>query len=144
MRKPGANFTFENFARAQVYSAFVSLKLGMDILSREGVTVDSLMGHGGIFKDKGIAQQYLADALKTSVTCMTTATEGGPWGMAVLAAFAARNEECKMKNVNCVELEAFLAKEVFAGAASETLAPTVEGMAGFDRYAANFKEAIHA
>ena len=144
VRKPGANFTFENFARAQVYSAFVSLKLGMDILSREGVTVDSLMGHGGIFKDKGIAQQYLADALKTSVTCMTTATEGGPWGMAVLAAFAARNEECKMKNVNCVELEAFLAKEVFAGAASETLAPTVEGMAGFDRYAANFKEAIHA
>ncbi len=144
VRKPGANFTFENFARAQVYSAFVSLKLGMDILSREGVTVDSLMGHGGIFKDKGIAQQYLADALKTSVTCRATATEGGPWGMAVLAAFAARNEECKMKNVNCVELEAFLAKEVFAGAASETLAPTEEGMAGFDRYAANFKEAIHA
>ena len=142
VRKPGADFTFENFARAQIYSAFVSLKLGMDILSREGVTVESLMGHGGIFKDKGIAQQYLADALKTSVTCRATATEGGPWGMAVLAAFAARNEACKMKNEKGEELETFLNREVFAGAASETLAPTAEGMAGFDRYAANFKEAI--
>ena len=72
----------------------------MAILSRENVTVDSLMGHGGIFKDKGIAQQYLADALKTSITCMSTA--------------------------------------------SETLAPTPEGVVGFDLYAANFKEAIHA
>ena len=49
-----------------------------------------------------------------------------------------------MKNEKGEELEAFLNREVFAGAASETLAPTVEGMAGFDRYAANFKEAIHA
>ena len=142
VRKPDSKFTFANFARAQIYSAFVSLKLGMDILSRENVKVDSLMGHGGIFKDKGIAQQYLADALKTSVTCMTTATEGGPWGMAVLAAYAARNEECKMKNEKCDQLEDFLFKEVFAGAEAETLAPTSDGMAGFDRYAANFKEAL--
>ena len=142
VRRPDANFTLANFARAQIYSAFVSLKLGMDILSRENVTVDSLMGHGGIFKDKGIAQQYLADALKTSVTCMSTASEGGPWGMAVLAAFAVKNVELRMKNEECPALEAFLAKEVFAGAASETLAPTPDGMAGFDRYAANFKEAI--
>lgn len=142
VRKPDSKFCLENFARAQIYSAFVSLKLGMDILSREGVAVESLMGHGGIFKDKGIAQQYLADALKTSVTCMATATEGGPWGMAVLAAFAARNEECKMKSEKCEELEGFLSEKVFAGAVRETLAPTAEGMAGFDRYAANFKEAI--
>ncbi|MGN0854549.1 MAG: xylulokinase [Kiritimatiellia bacterium] len=137
VRKPEARFTFENFARAQIYSAFVSLKFGMDILSREGVSVESLMGHGGIFKDKGIAQQYLADALKTKVTCRATATEGGPWGMAVLAAFAAADATGET-------LEAYLNEKVFADAASETLAPTAEGMAGFDRYAANFKEAIHA
>lgn len=136
VRKPEAKLTFANFARAQIYSAFVSLKFGMDILSREGVAVESLMGHGGIFKDKGVAQQYLADALKTKVTCQSTATEGGPWGMAVLAAFAAQTE--------CRELEKFLNEKVFAGAASETLAPTAEGMTGFDRYAANFKEVIHA
>ena len=140
VRKPESRFTLANFFRAQIYSAFVSLKIGMDILAREGVTIDSLMGHGGIFKTKGVAQQYLADALKTSITCMSTASEGGPWGMAVLAAYAKRmSDGAESRN-----LEDFLAGEVFKGAASETLAPTEDGMAGFDRYVANFKEAINA
>ena len=98
------------------------------------------MGHGGIFKTKGVAQQYLADALKTPVACMSTATEGGPWGMAVLAAYAKRmSDGAESRN-----LEDFLAGEVFKSAESETLVPTEEGMAGFDRYVANFKEAINA
>ena len=140
VRKPESRFSLANFFRAQIYSAFVSLKIGMDILAREGVTIDSLMGHGGIFKTKGVAQQYLADALKTPVACMSTATEGGPWGMAVLAAYAKRmSDGAESRN-----LEDFLAGEVFKSAESETLAPTEDGMAGFDRYVANFKEAINA
>ena len=140
VRKPESRFTLANFFRAQVYSAFVSLKIGMDILAREGVTIDSLMGHGGIFKTKGVAQQYLADALKTSITCMSTASEGGPWGMAVLAAYAKRMSG----GAEARNLEDVLAGEVFKDAESETLAPTEDGMAGFDRYVANFKEAINA
>ena len=136
VRRPDSKFTLANFFRAQVYSAFVSLKIGMEILAREGVAISSLMGHGGIFKTKGVAQQYLADALNTSVTCMSTASEGGPWGMAVLAAYTASGAQ--------EPLEDYLAKKVFAGVASETLAPTEEGVAGFNRYTANFKEAIHA
>lgn len=140
VRKPESRFTLANFFRAQIYSAFVSLKIGMDILAREGVTIDSLMGHGGIFKTKGVAQQYLADALKTSITCMSTASEGGPWGMAVLAAYAKRmSDGAESRN-----LEDFLAGEVFKDVESETLAPTEDGMVGFDRYVANFKEAINA
>ena len=134
VRKPDSKFTLANFMRAQIYSAFVSLKLGMDILSRENVKIDALMGHGGIFKDKGIAQQYLADALKTPVTCMSTATEGGPWGMAVLAAYAL--------DTKGLSLGDYLNSRVFASAASETLSPTADGVAGFDRYAENFKAAI--
>ena len=137
MRTPDSAFTLANFMRAQIYSAFVSLKLGMDILAKEHVSIDSLMGHGGIFKDKGIAQQYLADALDTSVTCMSTATEGGPWGMAVLAAFAYLKRQGGLDT-----LETFLAKKVFAGAAGETLEPDPEGVVGFNRYARNFKEAL--
>ena len=144
VRKPESRFTLANFFRAQVYSAFVSLKLGMDILAREGVTIDSLMGHGGIFKTKGVAQQYLADALKTSITCMSTASEGGPWGMAVLAAYAARSSKSEVESGKRETLEDFLSREVFKDAESETLAPTEDGMAGFDRYVANFKEAINA
>ena len=134
VRRPDSKFTLANFMRAQIYSAFVSLKLGMDILSRENVKIDALMGHGGIFKDKGIAQQYLADALKTPVTCMSTATEGGPWGMAVLAAYSL--------DTKGLSLGDYLNSRVFASAASETLSPTADGVAGFDRYAENFKAAI--
>ena len=134
VRRPDSKFTLANFMRAQIYSAFVSLKLGMDILSRENVKIDALIGHGGIFKDKGIAQQYLADALKTPVTCMSTATEGGPWGMAVLAAYALDTKDLSLGD--------YLNSRVFASAASETLSPTADGMAGFDRYAENFKAAI--
>ncbi|MBR1921917.1 MAG: ATPase, partial [Kiritimatiellae bacterium] len=135
-RRPDARFTLANFFRAQIYSAFVSLKIGMDILAGEGVVLDEMMGHGGIFTTRGVAQQYLADALKTPVRCMATATEGGPWGMAVLAAYALSS--------GAESLQSYLAGKVFAGAESSTLAPTAEGMAGFARYAAAFKEAIHA
>ena len=134
VRQPDSKFTLANFFRAQIYSAFVSLKLGMDILAKENVTIESLTGHGGIFKDRGIAQQYLADALNTSVTCLATAAEGGPWGMAVLAAYAASGAGEK--------LEDYLAHKVFARTATETLAPTAAGVAGFNRYAENFKKAI--
>ena len=144
VRKPESRFTLANFFRAQIYSAFVSLKIGMDILAREGVTIDSLMGHGGIFKTKGVAQQYLADALKTPVACMSTATEGGPWGMAILAAYAARSSKSEVESGKRETLEDFLSREVFKDAESETLVPTEEGMAGFDRYVSNFKEAVNA
>jgi sugar (pentulose or hexulose) kinase len=144
VRKPESRFSLANFFRAQIYSAFVSLKIGMDILAREGVTIDSLMGHGGIFKTKGVAQQYLADALKTPVACMSTATEGGPWGMAILAAYAARSSKSEVESGKRETLEDFLSREVFKDAESETLVPTEEGMAGFDRYVSNFKEAINA
>ena len=144
VRKPESRFTLANFCRAQIYSAFVSLKIGMDILAREGVTIDSLMGHGGIFRTKGVAQQYLADALKTPVACMSTATEGGPWGMAILAAYAARSSKSEVESGKRETLEDFLSREVFKDAESETLVPTEEGMAGFDRYVSNFKEAINA
>lgn len=136
VRKPDSKFTLANFARANIYSAFVSLKIGMDILAKEDVEIVSLTGHGGIFKDKGIAQQYLADALNTPVTCMSTATEGGPWGMAVLAAYSASGASDSLGD--------YLSSKVFANATSETLMPVESGVKGFNKYAENFKEAIHA
>jgi sugar (pentulose or hexulose) kinase len=86
-----------------------------------------------------VAQQYLADALKTPVACMKTASEGGPWGMAVLAAYASRRTEGET-----AKLEDFLAKSVFAGAEFSVCHPIEEGVAGFAAYVDNFKEAIHA
>ncbi len=134
VRHPDSAFTLANFFRAQIYSAFVSLRIGMEILLREGVDMKSLVAHGGIFKTRGVAQRYLADALRTPVTCLATASEGGPWGMAVLAAYAASGAG--------VALEDYLAAKVFADAAGETIPPSDDGAAGFDRYLENFKSAI--
>jgi sugar (pentulose or hexulose) kinase len=63
----------------------------MDILTAdEGVVVDEVRGHGGLFKGGDTAQRMLAAALDVPVSIAPTAGEGGAWGMAVLAAFMLR------------------------------------------------------
>ena len=134
IRTPGADFTLANFMRAQIYSAFAVMRIGLDILAAEGLTIAHISGHGGIFKEPGVAQQVLADAIGAAVTCMETAGEGGPWGMALLAAFATGSGE---------SLEAFLGR-VFAEAKQTTLQPDPTGSAGFAAYLARFKAALAA
>ena len=50
VRRPNAKFTLANFFRATLYSTMSTLKVGMDILAQEHVAIDSLTGHGGLFK----------------------------------------------------------------------------------------------
>lgn len=140
-RRPGAKFTLANFMRANIYSAFATMKLGLDILAPEGVRIDSVTGHGGIFKDRGIAQQYLADCLGTPVTCLDTAGEGGPWGMALLAAY--RAERAAGAPAGDKSFEEYL-DGFFAGAGRETLRPLPDGAAGFAKYMESFRAALAA
>ena len=86
LRYPSSRFTLANFFRAQLYATMSTLKIGMDILARENVGIDSLMGHGGLFKTPGVGQRYMAAACNAPVTCMETAGEGGAYGMSLLAA----------------------------------------------------------
>ena len=144
VRAPGADFSTANFMRASIYSAFATMILGLEILKPEKVKVDSVTGHGGIFKTPGVAQQYLADGLNAAVTCMSTAGEGGPWGMAILAAYAARSEELRVKGEECEELEIFLAKRVFTRSKKVTLRPKAAGVKGFRTYLERFKTALKA
>ncbi|HWP22047.1 MAG TPA: FGGY-family carbohydrate kinase [Candidatus Cryosericum sp.] len=137
LRKPDATFTLANFARAQLYSAIATLKLGMDILrNNESVQLDSLLGHGGLFKTPVVGQKILADALNTPVSVMETAGEGGPWGMALLAQY--------MRRKNGQSLAEYLADEVFAGAKGRKQLPDAEDAAGFERFIANYLRALAA
>ena len=52
--------------------------MGLEILRKENVAVNTLLGHGGIFKTPGVAQRYLAAAAGAPVTCMETAGEAVP------------------------------------------------------------------
>ena len=62
LRRPDSAFTLANFMRANIYSAFATLAMGLEILRKENVAVNTLLGHGGIFKTPGVAQRYLAAA----------------------------------------------------------------------------------
>ena len=127
IRKPESKFTLANFFRAQLYATMSTLKIGMDILAKEQVAIDSLTGHGGLFKTPVVGQKYMAAACGAPVTCMETAGEGGPYGMALLAAYMLEKAEGET-------LEDYLNTHVFAGAKGVTLAPEKGDVEGFRDY----------
>ena len=132
IRAPGSRFTLANFFRSQLYATVATLKLGMEILEKEQVAVDSLTGHGGLFKTPGVGQRYLAAACNAPVRCMETAGEGGPYGMALLAAYCAAKEPGE-------SLEEYLENRVFADAKTTRLQPDSGDVAGFEAYMQQFK-----
>ena len=127
VRRPDSTFNLANFFRAQLYATMATLKIGMDILAEEGVAIDSLTGHGGLFKTPVVGQSYMAAACNAPVTCMETAGEGGPYGMALLAAYMLQKSEGE-------SLEDYLASRVFAGVSGSTAEPETDTAAGFDSY----------
>lgn len=137
VRMPDAKMSFGNFARSIVMGAMTGLKVGMDILNNENVKVDSLLGHGGYFKTPVVGQKMLSAALKTPVSVMETAGEGGPWGMALLAAYRVNKKAGQT-------LEEYLNESVFAAAKAVTVEPDEEDAKGFDAYTARFLQAIPA
>ena len=63
VRTPDSRFNLANFMRANLYTSLGAVKLGMDILLKdEGVPLDRIMGHGGLFKTPGVMQRNLAAA----------------------------------------------------------------------------------
>ena len=131
-RTPETRFTLANFFRSQLYSTMATLKIGMDILAEEGVAIDSLTGHGGLFKTPVVGQSYMAAACNAPVTCMETAGEGGPYGMALLASFLLNREGGE-------RLEDFLSKKVFAGVSGSTIQPDPACVEGFNTYIRRYK-----
>ena len=132
VRKPDSRFTLANFFRATLYSTMSTLKIGMDILAGEKVAIDSLTGHGGLFKTPVVGQKFMAAACNAPVTCRSTAGEGGPYGMALLAAYMRNKAEGE-------SLEAYLSGHVFADAKGTTLAPNACDVDGFNAYIKQYR-----
>ena len=126
-RTPDTRFTLANFFRAQLYTTMATLKIGMDILASEHVAIDSLTGHGGLFKTPVVGQSYMAAACNAPVACMETAGEGGPYGMALLASYMLQKTEGE-------SLESFLSARVFAGVSGSTIRPDPVLADGFNTY----------
>ena len=134
-RTPGAALDFPNLMRTQLYSALATLKIGLDILGQEQVKMDRLLGHGGFFKTPVVGQRILAAAAGAPVSVMETAGEGGPWGMALLAAYMANRQEGE-------SLEDYLERRVFAGQQVSTQQPDPEEQKGFEQFLSRYIRAL--
>ncbi len=136
VREQNAKFTLANFMRTHLYTSLGAIKVGNDLLiENEGVKVDSIWGHGGLFKTEGVGQRILAAALNTPVSVMKTASEGGAWGIAVLAAYMVQKE-------NGEALCDYLQDKIFAGTESVTLQPDAADVEGFQVFIERYKSGL--
>ncbi len=135
VRSPKSNFNLANFMRAHLFTALGAIKVGMDLLKEENVAIDSVLGHGGLFKTKGVGQSILAAAINTPVSVMETAGEGGPWGMALLASYMINKEEGE-------SLEAYLNGKVFAGNTGTSMDPDPKDVEGYEIFIERYKKGI--
>lgn len=137
VRMPDSKFNLANFMRAHLYTSLGAVKLGMDILQKEeSVQIDRITGHGGLFTTPGCVQKYLAAAINTPVTVMATATEGGPWGMAILAAYL------KEGGRSTESLPEYLNRVIFCDMEGNTLSPDQETVAGYETFIQHYKDGL--
>lgn len=136
VRTPDSKFNLANFMRANLFTSLGALKVGLDILlKKEGVQLDQILGHGGLFKTKGVGQRIMAAAMNAPVSVMETAGEGGAWGIALLASY--------MKNKEAGEtLDDYLTDKVFAGYEGVEIAPDAEDVKGFDEFIERYKAGL--
>ena len=136
VRKPESRFTLSNFMRVHLFSAVGALKLGLDILfENERVKIDTVLGHGGFFKTRGVGQKVMAAAMNVPVSVMETAGEGGAWGIALLAAYMLRKSAGE-------PLEGYLSNNVFAGQSGTTIAPDPTDVGGFGAFMERYKAGL--
>ncbi|MBO0462035.1 MULTISPECIES: FGGY-family carbohydrate kinase [unclassified Enterococcus] len=134
VRRPDSKFDLANFMRMHLSSAFGAMRLGMEILKSEKITIDRLVAHGGIFKTPKAAQTILASAMEAPVTVMETAGEGGAWGIALLAAY--------LQKAETMSLEEFLAQHVFLNSEGITIKPTEADLKGYERFIALYERGL--
>lgn len=137
VRGQDSRLTLANLMRAQLYGVFGTLSIGMRILDDEGVELDRMHAHGGMFRTTGVAQRFLAAALNAPVSVADTASEGGAWGMAVLAAYAVSAAASSETG-----LESYLRDRVFVAATSETVRPDPSDVAGFAEYLIRYRAGL--
>ena len=121
--------------RTHLLSALATLKIGLDILTgEEHVAIEKLYGHGGFFKTPEVGQRLLSAAVGAPVSVMETAGEGGPYGMALLAAYRLDSHGKSLAD--------FLDTEVFANVKSVTLQADAADCTGFDAFLARYQKAL--
>lgn len=137
IREPDAIFNLSNFMRSLVYSLLATIRIGLDILrDKEKVCVNKIIGHGGFFKTPGVGERMLSSSINVEVLTLSSASEGGPYGMALLAAYL-------IKKVEGETLEDYLDNKVFYSQESNAYKPLKEDVEGFNQFLETFKKALN-
>lgn len=136
VRTPESKFNLANFIRVHLFTALGALKTGLDILLKEeGVQVDEILGHGGLFKTKDVGQKIMAAAIDAPVSVMETAGEGGAWGIAVLASYMINKAENET-------LDDYLTNKVFAGQSGTKIEPDAKDVEGFNEFIKRYTKGL--
>jgi sugar (pentulose or hexulose) kinase len=136
LRRPDSAFNLANFMKTHFFSSLATLKIGMDILTNdEGVVVDNINGHGGFFKTPEVGQRFLSAAIDADVSVMETAGEGGPYGMALLCAYALWKNDGET-------LEDYLDSKVFRDVRKTTVRATEEEVESFNRFLERYRKGL--
>ena len=135
IRQVDSKLTLANFMKTLIYSAFTTLKIGIDLLKEnEHIQIDTMLGHGGIFKTEKVAQSFLAAALESQVSVMQTASEGGAWGIAALARYIFESDR--------YTLSSYLKEVAFEDTEAITITPTDDDIASFRDYTQRFQSGL--
>lgn len=125
-----------NLMRSSLMSLFASLHLGMDILIKdEGIHIDHFVAHGGIFKTPIVPQRILAAAMNRPIHVGHGASEGGAWGIALLANFL-RPEFADLS------LADFLKDNVFAQLDQTEMEPSADDVEGFELFIERYRAGL--
>ncbi|MDT9722787.1 FGGY-family carbohydrate kinase [Paenibacillus sp. ClWae2A] len=136
VRSPESRFNLANFMRVHLFAAFAALRLGLDILTqKEHVTIEHIWAHGGLFKTPRVAQKICASALNIPVSVMSTAGEGGAWGMAILASYMVNKQQHE-------GLAEYLTTKVFIDAEGQEVSPNSEDVNGFALFMERYTEGL--
>lgn len=134
VRQATGDFNLSNFIRSELYASVAAMRIGMDILYKnEGIRIEMLTGHGGFFKTEKVGLQIMAAALQTPVRVLSTAGDGGAWGIAILAEYLFNTDH---------KLSSFLEAKVFTNSESRMVVPGKEEKDGFDRYFTLYKKGL--
>jgi sugar (pentulose or hexulose) kinase len=106
----------------------------MATLNDEGVAVDRLLAHGGLFRTPGVAQQLLAATVGAPIAVERTSGEGGPWGIALLAAY--------LESASSQSLSEFLSAEVFRDGSVSVVEPDERDVTGFAEFLETYRAGL--
>ncbi|NCB90989.1 MAG: ATPase [Clostridia bacterium] len=136
LRTPDSKFNLANFMRSHLFTSLGAVKMGLDILMKdEKVQVKRITGHGGFFKTKVVGQRFLAAAVNAPVTVMSTASEGGAWGIALLAAYLVDKKPDE-------KLEDYLENRIFKKVLGDTVQPDEKDVTGFETFMKRYKAGL--